>query len=134
MFVDASAIVAILTAEAAGEALAQRLERARAPVTSAIAVFEAVTAICRKRAIDVVDAQGIVQLFLAEAGIGLVALGDAHTAAALSAYAIYGMGRGNRAQLNLGDCFAYAGAKVAGVGLLYTGEDFGHTDLGGIPG
>ncbi len=33
------------------------------------------------------------------------------------------------AQLNFGDCMAYAVAKVHDVPLLYKGTDFGHTDI-----
>lgn len=44
------------------------------------------------------------------------------------AFARYGKGR-HPAKLNFGDCFSYAGAKMAGVPLLYVGEDFAETDL-----
>jgi ribonuclease VapC len=40
----------------------------------------------------------------------------------------YGKGR-HEAQLNLGNCFAYALAKQAGEPLLYKGRDFVHTDI-----
>jgi ribonuclease VapC len=33
-------------------------------------------------------------------------------------------GSGHRAQLNFGDCFAYALAKDSGEPLLYKGDDF----------
>ena len=49
MFVDASAIIAILTREPEAEALTDVLEEARSPITSAVAIFEAVLGICRKR-------------------------------------------------------------------------------------
>jgi ribonuclease VapC len=48
MFVDASAIVAILTREADADALADVLEAARSPITSPIAIFETALGICRK--------------------------------------------------------------------------------------
>jgi ribonuclease VapC len=41
----------------------------------------------------------------------------------------YGNGRGHPAQLNLGDCFAYAMAKNARTGLLFKGEEFDKTDI-----
>ena len=40
MFVDASAIVAVLTGEPEADALADALEKARSPITSPIAVWE----------------------------------------------------------------------------------------------
>jgi ribonuclease VapC len=47
----------------------------------------------------------------------------------LLAFARYGKGRGHPAQLNMGDCFAYAVAKTHGAILLFKGEDFGQTDI-----
>ena len=45
------------------------------------------------------------------------------------AYRDFGKGSGHPAQLNFGDCFAYALAKTADEALLYKGNDFNHTDL-----
>jgi ribonuclease VapC len=49
--------------------------------------------------------------------------------AAREAYARYGKGSGSPARLNLGDCFAYALAMTTGEPLLFTGDDFTHTDV-----
>lgn len=49
-----------------------------------------------------------------------------HAEIALSAYSRY---RGTAARLNMGDCFAYALARVRDVPLLYKGGDFSHTDV-----
>ena len=49
--------------------------------------------------------------------------------AAANAFDRYGKGRGHRAQLNFGDCLAYAVAKAQDVPLLYKGVDFAHTDI-----
>lgn len=46
---------------------------------------------------------------------------------AYEAYAQFGKGVGG--PLNLGDCFAYALARVEGDGLLFKGEDFPKTDV-----
>jgi ribonuclease VapC len=43
-------------------------------------------------------------------------------------YLRFGKGR-HPARLNMGDCFTYAVAKVAGMPVLYTGDDFSQTDL-----
>jgi ribonuclease VapC len=40
----------------------------------------------------------------------------------------YGKGR-HPAALNYGDCMSYAVAKVAGEPMLFTGDDFGQTDI-----
>ena len=47
MFLDASAMVAILTREAEADALADALDRAEGGITSAVAVFEAALGVCR---------------------------------------------------------------------------------------
>lgn len=129
MFVDASAMVAILSAEPEGPALILCLERADAPVTSALAVFETVTALSRKLAQDVATSESQVDRFLKTARIGLVAIGSAEGRAAIAAHARYGKGRGHPAQLNFGDCFAHACAAVHDVPLLFVGDDFSRTDI-----
>ena len=48
---------------------------------------------------------------------------------ARQAYRDYGRGSGHRANLNFGDCFSYALARVKREPLLYKGDDFVHTDL-----
>src|SRR5271170_2289541 len=133
MFVDASAIVAILTREAEADALADALDRADGAITSAVAVFEAALGVCRKRHASVAEAQADVNEFLAVAGVRTVTIGDREAATALDAFARYGKGRGHPAQLNLGDCFAYAVAKNHEALLLFKGDDFGMTDIGLVP-
>lgn len=129
MFVDASAIVAILTREKEADALADRLEAARAPITSPIAVFEATVGICRKRHASVDEAEQDVREFLELTRIRLVPISSEDAATAIVAFARYGKGRGHPAQLNLGDCFAYAMAKNHRTSILFKGEDFSKTDI-----
>jgi uncharacterized protein with PIN domain len=52
---------------------------------------------------------------------------EAETARA--AFSRYGKGPGHPAQLNLGDCFAYAVAKNHRTALLFKDEDFDKTDI-----
>lgn len=129
MFVDASAIVAILTREADADELADALEAARLPITSAIAVLEATLGVCRKRHASVAEAQEDVSEFLRTAGVQTVSITREESEGALDAFARYGKGRGHPAQLNLGDCFAYAVAKNYPTTLLFKGEDFDKTDI-----
>jgi ribonuclease VapC len=129
MFVDASAIVAILTREAEADALAERLDGSAGCITSPIAVFEAALALCRKRQASVVEARDDVREFLDIARIRLVGVAPADGDTALEAFARYGKGRNHPAQLNLADCFAYAMAKNHAVPLLFKGDDFGQTDI-----
>src|ERR1700729_2228179 len=48
---------------------------------------------------------------------------------ARAAYRDFGKGSGHPAQLNFGDCFAYALAKSTREPLLFKGDDFSHTDV-----
>ena len=48
---------------------------------------------------------------------------------ARQAYRDYGRGSGHAANLNFGDCFSYALARVKREPILFKGDDFGHTDL-----
>ncbi len=49
--------------------------------------------------------------------------------AAVAAHRRFGRGSGHAANLNFGDCFAYALAKTRNVPLLFKGDDFIHTDI-----
>lgn len=70
--------------------------------------------------------------FLHEFEVEMIPFDDRHWPVALRAFNRYGKGR-HRAGLNLGDCFAYATAHVAGEPLLCVGNDFSRTDLDVIP-
>jgi ribonuclease VapC len=129
MFVDASAIVAILTRESDADALTDRLERAAHPITSAIAIFEAAAGLCRKRHASIEEVQSDIADFLLAAQIELVPIAAAEASFALSAFSRYGKGRGHPAQLNMGDCFAYAVARTNNTTLLFKGADFTKTDI-----
>jgi ribonuclease VapC len=61
--------------------------------------------------------------------VKVVPIGTAEADLALSAFARYGRGRGHPAQLNMGDCFAYAVAKSHRTTMLFKGEDFSKTDI-----
>jgi ribonuclease VapC len=129
MFVDASAIVAIITREPDGDVLADALDGASTRITSPIAVFEAALGICRKRNVSVAEAQADVHEFLTTAGVRTTPITAIDAESALHAFARFGKGRGHPAQLDLGDCFAYAVARNQGVALLFKGEDFNNTDI-----
>lgn len=129
MFVDASAIVAILTRGPEADALADVLDRDPSPITSPIAIFEAVLGLCRKRRASVEDAEADVAAFLLAAEIRIVPITAREAETALAAFSRFGKGRGHPAQLNLGDCFAYAVARNDRTSLLFKGDDFAMTDI-----
>lgn len=55
--------------------------------------------------------------------------GIAELEAAYAAFAIYGRGSGHPANLNFGDLFPYALAKIRRLPLLFKGNDFSRTDI-----
>ena len=130
MFVDASAAVAILTNEPQRSALLRCLDGTSDLITSPLAVFEMVAALTRRRAQPAEMSADQVRAFLDTAGISIVPITDADGQEALAAFARYGKGQGHPAQLNLGDCFAYACARTRDVPLLFVGNDFSQTDIG----
>ena len=128
MFVDASAMVAMLTEEADGDALADCLATASERHTSAVAIFETVAALARKRSYSVDEARAIVARFLSLSAIVIAPIGKAESEGALTAFERYGKGR-HPAGLNLGDCFAYGSARALDTTLLFKGDDFTRTDI-----
>jgi len=54
---------------------------------------------------------------------------EAQARIAREAYRDFGKGSGHPAQLNFGDCFAYALAKATAEPLLFKGNDFSRTDI-----
>ncbi len=129
MFVDASAIVAMVTFEPDADRLADILERAQSPITSPIAIFEAALGIARKHPTNVENAEALVRRFLVQTGVRVVPISADAGFEALFAQARFGRGRGHPAKLNMGDCFAYAVAKTHDLPLLFKGNDFPHTDI-----
>ena len=128
MFVDASAAIAILGGEDDGPDLAVRLERAEVVLVSPVALYEMVAGLARRRACPIEEAQELVDLFVNEVGAEIVPITEEIGRRAVEAFARFGKGR-HKADLNMGDCFAYAVADVHKVALLFKGNDFIHTDV-----
>lgn len=129
MFIDASALVAMMTDEEDAKVLASRLGRARNRFTSPIGVFEATAAVARILAVPVEESAAAVADFLAVMRIDVLPVPEEAGRLAIAAFARYGKGRRHPAQLNMGDCFAYACARHLGEPLLYKGADFAETDI-----
>lgn len=81
----------------------------------------------------IVDTSAIVCVHEGEPGarryLEVVPVDEAQVAVARTAYRDFGKRSGHPAQLNFGDCFAYALAITTGDPLLFKGGDFGHTDV-----
>lgn len=65
---------------------------------------------------------------LKQLGVSIVPINERQAKLAREAYKRFGKGN-HAAQLNLGDCFAYALAKARNEPLLFKGDDFRQTDV-----
>jgi ribonuclease VapC len=128
MFVDASAIVAVLANEPERPVLRERLLRAKRVLVSPIVLYEVTTAIMRLGRLTLKEAVKLPEAFVHETGAETVQIDADIGVLALETFNRYGRGR-HKAKLNFGDCFAYACAKAHKVPLLYKGNDFALTDI-----
>jgi ribonuclease VapC len=129
MYIETSAIVAILTEEPDAVELLSRLEASNAPFTSIVSKVEAALAIGKAMGNFRRSAE-LVEEFLDRLGVRTDAVSPDLYWEIMRTAASYGKGSGHAAKLNFGDCFSYAMAKRADGGLLYKGNDFAQTELG----
>lgn len=126
MIIDTSAVIAILRDEPEAEVFATAIVEASAPRMSAATYLE--TAIVIDAAGDPVVSRAIEE-FLAVSRIEIEPVTRHHADFARAAHRDYGEGSGHAAQLDFGDCFAYALAAERREPLLFEGDDSVHTDL-----
>jgi ribonuclease VapC len=128
MFLDASAVIAILASEDDAASLTARLDRAHEVHTSAVAIYEAVVGLARIGNVPADDASALVDGLLDETNATIVPIDGATGREAVAAFFRYGKGR-HPAALNMGDCFAYACTRQLATALLCKGNDFPRTDI-----
>jgi ribonuclease VapC len=122
--VDSSAIVAILKHELEEDRLRAALDKAGRCLVSTANLLELQLVLAgRSQA-----AWAEVEVILGNYRVAIHAFDERQLRIAREAAVKYGKGR-HKAGLNFGDCFAYALAKVEGLPLLCTGNDFAHTDV-----
>ena len=126
MIVDTSALLAILRDEPEAPACAMAIERAAVRRMSAANFLEAAIVIDLSR--SPIASRRFDDLLNA-AGMTIEPVTEEQARLGRAAYRDFGKGSGHRAQLNFGDCFAYALARATGEPLLFKGQDFTHTDV-----
>ncbi len=126
MIIDTSALIAILRDEPEAQFCAMAIESAAQRRVSAANFLEAAVVIDGSR--DPVASRRFDDLVKA-ARLIVEPVTEAQARIAREAYRDFGKGSGHPAQLNFGDCFAYALAKATGEPLLFKGNDFTHTDI-----
>jgi ribonuclease VapC len=129
MFVDASALAAILLEENDFAIFADRLDTSETSYITPFVMMETGLAMMRELPSGAEAAETDIQRILRQFRIETVKLTSEMVVTALQAYERYGKGRSHPAKLNMGDCLSYGAARVLGVPLLYKGEDFAKTDI-----
>jgi ribonuclease VapC len=125
LILDSSALVAIALDEADRGVLVTKINAAPSVAVSAptlvdtgILLSARLGADCRELVLELVTAADAV----------VIAFGPGHWEEAIAAWWRFGSSR-HPASLNLGDCIAYATARLAGEPLLAKGGDFSKTDI-----
>jgi ribonuclease VapC len=126
VIVDASALIAILREEHDARLFTQAIADATKVKISAATLLEASIVADGPR--DRTVARRFDDI-CQESKLTVVPFDETQARIVREAYRDFGKGSGHKAGLNLGDCFAYALARVTGEPLLYKGKDFQHTDV-----
>ncbi|MDR4307391.1 type II toxin-antitoxin system VapC family toxin [Chelatococcus sambhunathii] len=137
VFLDASVIVAVLGREPDGPDFAARLRSQSDILVSPLVLYEATMGLVRRNATPgkKPTAEAIAAtLATVRAFVETLRADEVPIVTEVAEFAIKTAGRfgktvGHPANLNMGDCFAYACAKSKGVPLLYKGDDFSKTDI-----
>ena len=125
MVIDTSAIAAILFDEPERARFDRLIEADPVRLVSAVSRVEATFVIeSRKGEVGRRRLERFLELVSAE----IASVTAEHADLACDAFRRYGRGR-HPANLNIGDCFAYALAKATGEPLLFKGTDFARTDI-----
>jgi|SRR4029077_3871456 ribonuclease VapC len=125
MIIDTSALVAVLDQELEAERIVRTLASAPERILSAANLVE-VGIVMQARRGD--DGARDLDLLLAKLRVDIEVVTANQADIARKAFRRYGRGR-HAANLNFGDCFAYALAKDTSAPLLFKGDDFGQTDV-----
>jgi ribonuclease VapC len=125
MILDSSAIIAILLCEPQATNLMRRMHTA--PILAVAAPTLLQSAMVLSSRIPG-DTRQILNEFLREFEVEVIAFSRDHHDAAVDAFYRFGKGR-HPAALNFGDCMSYAAASLSGLPLLFVGDDFSKTDL-----
>jgi ribonuclease VapC len=126
MIVDTSAVIAILQNEPETRRFLDALSEDNDCRLSAATYLEAAIVVDSVR--NPVLSRRLDEL-IHSADIRIEPLTEAQAKIAREAYRDFGKGSGHPAQLNFGDCFAYALAQDSGEPLLFKGNDFSQTDV-----
>ena len=126
MIVETSAIVAMIYREPVRDSCVEAILDASVVRLSAASLLEAAIVVDSNH--DPILSRELDET-LRDFGIVIEPVTPEQVRIAREAYRDFGRGSRHPAQLNFGDCFAYALAMSTGEPLLFVGNDFSHTGI-----
>jgi ribonuclease VapC len=126
VILDTSAIIRAVVREPGYELIFERMSAAPMLAVGAATLLETTMVLSSKL---VREPRQQLRRFLREMEVEVIPFTAEHYEVAADAFERFGKGR-HPAALNFGDCLTYAVARLSGLPLLYTGNDFALTDLG----
>jgi ribonuclease VapC len=128
MVLDTSALLAILFKEPEAERIAQAIAADPRRLASAFTVLESGIVVEARKG----ESGGReLDILMHRMGLECVPLTASQAEVARDAWRRYGKGR-HAADLNIGDCCAYALSRISGERLLFKGGDFTRTDVAAV--
>lgn len=128
MFVDHSALTAMLIDEADARHFAGRMQNATVRMTSPMAVARAALGVAGSLGLSIVETGEAVKVFLQLMNIQVLAVPPRAAFLAVEAFETFGTGR-HPANLDLDECMTYACARYYRQPVLSKGDVFGKTDI-----
>ena len=125
MILDTSAVIAILTHEPVADVLIGKIARSDSVAMGVPTVTETGIVLASRHGFKAIS---MVSRFIQEFRVEQIPFSELHWQVAVDAYMRFGKGR-HPAQLNFGDCLAYAVAHLSTQPLLFVGSDFSKTDI-----
>lgn len=126
MIVDSSALVAIVRREKEWAGFSVLITSSEDAKMSSASYLETSIVVSGGRDnLTIVDVDEVIEML----ALQIVPFDLVQARIAREAYGRFGKGSGHKAQLNFGDCFAYALAIDTDQPLLFKGEDFSKTDV-----
>jgi ribonuclease VapC len=128
VIVETSALVAILAHEPERATFIEAIRADPGPKMSAANYLEAAIIVDRRSSSVTASATDI-EIIVEALDIEIVPFTAPQARIARDAYSRFGKGSGHPAQLNFGDCFAYALVVETGQPLLYKSADFARAGI-----
>ncbi|HMT45042.1 MAG TPA: type II toxin-antitoxin system VapC family toxin [Chakrabartia sp.] len=127
MIVDSSVLIAIVMLEDDADHWVNIIERASVPLRMSAGNWLESTIVVDSKRSEAGSAE--FDRMVERLGIEIIPVTAEQARIARRAYQTFGKGSGHPAQLNFGDCFAYALSWESGEPLLFKGQDFSQTDI-----